>query len=398
MLFLHSKNEHFHTMINKFEHIRPYNETEAVEAIGKLLANQEFVKILYHFRDVIDMDTIVDEAKKSRSIHQFHLAFSKPVLNYFLDKTTTKIVYSGIENVRFPQPHIFIANHRDIVLDSSILQNYFFNTGFQATKTAIGDNLISGVPFLTEFARLNKTFLVLRSATLHEKINNLHLLSDYINYSLFTENESVWIAQRNGRTKDGFDSTQQGLIKMLAICSKEPPLNYLKKVNLTPVTISYEYEPCDKLKAKELALSEEGEYIKQPQEDFNSIKQGILDYKGEVHLAIGKPVIEELDAIPHFLNNNDKLFEVCKLIDQQIYQNYHLTKNNYIAFDYQKQSAQFSGFYTEEDKAKFLQYLQQQSIVEDVSPEKMIHYLLEIYANPVKTKFGYPIEKKEDTD
>jgi len=381
-------------MTDKFDYIRPYNETEAVEAVKRLFDNQEFIKMLQYFNDKVDVEVLIDKVKKSKSIHQFHVTFSKVILNYFLAKTTTKVVYSGIENLCFPQPHIFIANHRDIVLDSSILQNYFFEHGFHATKTAIGDNLISDGPFVIEFARLNKMFLVLRSSTVHEKINNLYLLSEYISHSLLAENESVWIAQRNGRTKNGYDVTQQGLIKMLTICSKEPPLDYLKKINLTPVTVSYEYEPCDKLKARELVLSENKEYIKRPDEDSNSIKQGILAQKGEVHLVIGKPLIEELDTIPHFYNNNDKISEVCKFVDQQIYKDYYLTKNNYIAFDYQEQSVQFSGFYTDKDKDKFLQYLKQQSVTEDVPFEKMFHYLLEIYANPVRTKLGYSCKEQ----
>lgn len=376
--------------MDKFENIRPYNDAEAVQAIQRLFNNQDFIKSLSFLKDQIDVPGLVNIALECKSILEFQMRFSGQVFKYFLQKSSTGIHYSGLENIDPQKAYLFIANHRDIVLDSSSLQNYFFENNVRGTKTAIGDNLVTA-PVFVELARINNMLLVLRSSTIHDKIANLHQLSEYIHHSLFEENESVWIAQRSGRTKDGYDVTQQGLIKMLSMANRKNPMECLKSIQLTPVTISYEYESCDQLKAREMALSEDGNYVKKSGEDFKSIVQGVLGYKGEIRLKIGTPIIEAIDQIDKSLNSNDQLFAVTKLVDQQIYANYHLFKTNYIAFDYQEQSTEFSNYYTEKEKDDFLIYLRKQSIVDDVSEEKMLHYLLLIYSNPVRTKFGKPI-------
>lgn len=168
----------------------------------------------------------------------------------------------------------------------------------------------------------------------------------------------------------------------------------LKELRLTPVTISYEFESCDQLKAREMALSENGEYIKKPGEDFKSIVQGVLGYKGEIRLHIGTPIIDEIDSIDKTLKANDQLNEVTKLVDQQIHANFYLYKNNYVAYDFQEQSTEFESFYSQQDKEKFLKYLKEKSIIDDVNAEKMMHHLLQIYANPVRSKYGKPIKEK----
>ena len=376
--------------MDKFENIRPYKDAEAVQAIHRLFNNQDFIKSLSFLKDQFDISELVKTALECKSILEFQMRFSGQVFNYFIQKSSTGIHYSGLENIKPEKAHLFIANHRDIVLDSSSLQNYFFENNLRGTKTAIGDNLVTN-PVFVELARINNMLLVLRSSTIHDKIANLHLLSEYIHHSIFEENESVWIAQRSGRTKDGYDVTQQGLIKMLSMANRKDPMEALKSIQLTPVTISYEYESCDQLKAREMALSENGDYVKKSGEDFKSIVQGVLGYKGEIRLHIGNPIIDEINQIDPSLNTNDQLFAVAKLVDQQIYADYHLFKTNYIAFDYQEQRQEFSSLYSEQEKDNFLNYLKKQSVVEDVSEEKMLHYLLLIYSNPVRTKYGKPI-------
>lgn len=377
-------------MIEKFDDIRPYTDAEAVSAIGKLFGNQEFINSLSFLKDQFDIQELVTIAKNCQSIFEFQNQFSSRIYKYFIQKSTSGVYFSGIENIEPNTPYLFIANHRDIVLDSSSLQSYFFENNLKGTKTAIGDNLMTS-PVFVELARINNMLLVVRSASIHDKIANLHLLSEYIHHSIFEEQESVWIAQRSGRTKDGFDKTQQGLIKMLSMAKKRAPLECLKSLRITPVTISYEYESCDQMKARELALSENGEYLKKPGEDFQSIIQGVLGFKGEIRMHIGTPIIDEIDQIDRTLNINDQLYEVTKLVDQQIYKDYYLYKNNYIAYDFQEQTHEFQSYYSEQDKEKFLKYLDEKSVVEDVSKEKMICYLLQIYANPVRSKYGKQI-------
>jgi hypothetical protein len=194
----------------------------------------------------------------------------------------------------------------------------------------------------------------------------------------------VWIAQRDGRTKDGNDYTKQGLLKMVSMGRDEDLIEKIKRMNIVPMSISYEYEPCDQLKAREMALSENGQhYEKRPGEDFESIKQGIFDQKGQVTLVLGTPLHDELDEVPEELNNNDKLYYICKLIDKQIYANYKLYANNYIAHDLMCGNSDYAEFYTEEQKQKFEQYLQRKAVVRDVPKEKMMEYLLRIYGTPV---------------
>ena len=249
---------------------------------------------------------------------------------------------------------------------------------------------------LGDVARLNKMFLVKRSGSLREKLADYKHLSAYIQYSIFEEKESVWIAQRDGRTKDGFDYTKQGLVKMVSMGHDKDLIETLRRLQIVPLTISYEYEPCDALKARELALSENGQhYQKYPGEDFDSIKHGIFDQKGRVSLIIGTPIDRELDEIPEDINNNDKLYHVCQLIDHQIYQNYKLYPNNYIANDVINQSERYHQFYTEEEKEQFMEYLHRKAKVRDVSEEKMMHYLLQIYSTPVDTHYDKPINRKQ---
>jgi len=365
-----------------FENIRPYSEQETMVAVKKLFINQNFIQQLSIFQDQININEWVKEVLSCQTQFQFHLTFAYKVFLYYIKRSCTNIHYSGIENINPQKQYLFIGNHRDIILDSALMQIYNFENGKEATLSAIGDNLIANQLFV-ELARVHKMFLVLRSGTLKEKISNTHLLSSYIYHSIFHENESVWISQGNGRTKDGNDKTQQGLMKMLTLASSQNPIQTLLQMNITPVTVSYQYEPCAQMKARELALSENTPYIKQTGEDTQSIIEGITGNKGEIHLVIGKPLQEEFDTIPSELSLNEKLALLCNLIDRQIYQNYYLFPQNFIAFDIQNHSEKFITQYSKTEKKSFIEYLNEKSKVSDVSQEKMMKYLLDIYANPV---------------
>ena len=385
-------------MTDKFDEIRHFNLREAILVRREIFADETFRKAV----DFLNMGVTVDELKEECKSYESHYAFQKAVpgrfLNYYSGKTTSKVTYSGLENLEPDKAYLFIANHRDIIMDSAYLQMYFFNNDVNTSKIAIGDNLVTS-PLLLNIAKLNKMFIVKRGGSIREKLMNSKLLSEYIHYSMAEEKESVWIAQRNGRTKDGFDKTQQGLVKMLTFYDESrDTLEVLKEMHITPVTISYQYEPCDQLKARELALSEKGKYVKQPGEDFNSVKQGIFGWKGEVNLVIGTPIDDQLDTISTEARKNDKLNEVCKIIDRQIYANYHLFPFNYIAYDLAEHCQEFASFYTPEQRTDFLQYIEKQSIVSDVDQGKMKDYLVQIYANPVKTHYGKELAHNEEND
>lgn len=376
-------------MEDPFLSIRHYNEREVRFAWKYLIENDEFRSALKLVAPDKPIEFFEEKFQNFQSTSDFQLEISKIFVEACIKKSISKLTFRGVENVG-DQPCIFIGNHRDIVLDTALLQYYFFTNGRNSSKIAFGDNLIAS-PLLDIIAKCNKLFIVKRGGTIREKLNNSKILSDYIHHSLFTEKESVWIAQRNGRTKNGIDRTQQGLLKMFTECRPvAESLSLLKSMNIVPVSISYQYESCDQLKARELAISEQGPYVKQPGEDVASMKQGIFGFKGEVTLTIGTPIVDEIDAISTDLKPNDQIYEVCKLINQQIYQNYYLYHTNFIACDLLDRNQRFADKYTEEQKQDFLQYIDKQSIVKDVPKEKMMDYLLQIYANPVKSAYKIP--------
>lgn len=385
-------------MTDKFESIRHFNKREAIVVRREIFADPAFA----HALEKLNMGVTVEDFKEQCKSFQTHYDFQKAVpgrfLKFYSDKTATQVTYQGLENLDQNKAYLFIANHRDIIMDSAYLQMYFFDNDVNTSKIAIGDNLVS-TPLLLNIAKLNKMFLVKRSASLREKLINSKELSEYIHYSMTEEHESVWIAQRNGRTKDGIDMTQQGLVKMLTYYDdSRDVLDILKEMHIVPLTVSYEYEPCDNLKARELALSEHEKYVKKPGEDFHSVCQGIFGFKGKVNFVIGKAIDDEIAKIPVDWRKNDKLTAVCKIIDEQIYANYKLYETNYIAYDYVENGREFAQFYTEEQKEKFLQYIDKQSITEDVDKQKMKDYLLQIYANPVRTHYGKNLINKEGND
>ncbi|MCQ2284124.1 MAG: 1-acyl-sn-glycerol-3-phosphate acyltransferase [Bacteroidales bacterium] len=380
--------------MDNFDDIRPYSEDEAPAAYFKLMEDKRFQDAIVKCLPNYTVDDLRAEFPNFHCIDDVQASFIRRWMDVFTEQFTTGYTLSGIENIDPKQAYIYISNHRDITFDPAMLEFYFFKEKRKTSKIAIGDNLIA-TPVLGEVARLNKMFLVKRSGSLREKLMNFKHMSEYIQHCLFDEKESVWIAQRDGRTKDGFDFTKQGLVKMISMGHDKDLIATLKRMNITPMAISYEYEPCDQQKAREMALSEDGPYQKRPGEDFDSIKHGIFDQKGHVTLVLGKPLHEELDAIPTDINNNDKLFHVCHLIDRQIYQNYKLYPNNYIANDLMHQSDKYAGFYTPEEKEKFEQYLQRRSVVQDVPKEKMMDYLLKIYGTPVDNHYEKPINRRQ---
>ena len=366
-----------------FDDIRPYYESEFREAYYKLMDDPRFQDAVAKFLPNYTVEDLRRDFPKFQCIDDVQADFIRRWIELFVKQFTSGCQMSGIEHTDPNQAYLYISNHRDITFDPAMLQYYFFLEHRKTSKIAVGDNLTK-TPLIGEVGKLNKMILVIRSGSLREKLANSQRLSAYIQHSLFEEKESVWIAQRDGRTKDGNDYTKQGLLKMVSMGRDEDIIQKIKRMNIVPMSISYEYEPCAELKAREMALSENGQhYEKRPGEDFESIKQGIFDPKGQVTLVLGTPLHDELDEVPADLNNNDKLYYICKLIDKQIYANYKLYANNYIAYDLMCGNQDYAEFYTEAQKQKFEQYLQRKAEVRDVPKEKMMEYLLRIYGTPV---------------
>lgn len=351
-------------------------------AIQDIFQKEEFVNALTLFEPYISMQKVREEYLSYRSTYDFQLGVAKGFVDYFIHQTTAGVSLKGLENIQKDKAYLFVGNHRDIVFDTALLQYYFMVNRYATSRIAIGDNLLSH-PLLEIIGKINKMITVNRSLSLREKLANYKQMSEYIYYSIHQELQSIWIAQRNGRTKDGIDQTQQGLVKMFSMYHAKSPREALAQLHIVPVTVSYEYEPCDKLKARELALSENGVYEKTEGEDFESIKQGLFGQKGKVILTIGTPLDREISEITE--TDPKKIIEqVCLLIDSQIFKNYHLFASNYIAADYIESSTQHARHYSTTEKASFLNYIEKQSAIQDVPIDKMKNYLLHIYANPVK--------------
>lgn len=369
-----------------FEDIRPYTNLEFKAAYLRLLEYRGFQEAMAMFLPDYPISQFQQDLGNFNTVEEVQRDLDKRFVDVFIAQSSKGATLSGIENINEDEAYMFIGNHRDITFDPALLEYYFFVEKRNTSRIAVGDNLYS-TPLLNEIAKLNKMVKVKRTGTMREKLENSYTLAAYIQQSLFEEKESVWIAQRDGRTKDGNDYTKHGLVKMITLGNDKNLMETIRRMKITPVTVSYEFEPCDKLKARELAISEHSVYHKQPGEDFNSIKQGIFGQKGRMSLTIGKPIVRELDDIPEELSNNDKINEVCKLIDKQIYTNYTLYSTNYIAHDLLHQDEAYREHYSDTEKTPFEQYLQQNSQIPDVPEEKMRENLLKIYATPVDNHY-----------
>ena len=367
-----------------FSDIRPYSDNELPEVVDRLLKNPSYFTLMRYLYPYKTKEEIDAETLACQSIAEFQRKIAYPSMKKVLNQTASEITFSGLENIYPNKNYLFISNHRDIILDSAILNVLLIENDFPTLETAIGNNLLRE-PIIEDLTRLNKNFVVVRNSSKKEFYENSLKLSGYIHYAVREKGVSVWIAQKEGRTKDGMDKTQPGLLKMLVMkCGKEFS-TCLKNLHIVPVAISYEYDPCDVLKIPELlAIQREEKYEKQPNEDFRSIITGLVGNKGRVHLSIGKPLDESVEALEQFSSLNDKVKELGLLIDKRIYGQYKLWPSNYIAADLLDESEdKFSAYYTSEEKETFIRRLEKQLKQLPGYDGAQKELLLKMYANPV---------------
>ena len=368
-----------------FVEIRPYTTEEIPYAINRMLMSPSFVSSLTNFIDNENPTVLVRRMRKMKTISDLQREIYAPMVHTFEQRSMEGLTFGGFDKVDMHKPHLLIANHRDIVMDSAILQGYLIDHNLPATRSGIGDNLLTS-PIMTDIAKTNNMFTVFRSHDTRTMLANSRLLSEYIRQSITKDKISVWISQRNGRTKDGLDKTQQGVLKMLYSSKRPHVIESLKELDIIPLTVSYEYEPCDQMKARELLLTKQNKYyVKDPEEDYHSITKGIFSYKGRVHMQLGKPINTLLDENMVFPSDNDALQYVCDVIDKEIYRSYRLWETNYMAYDILHNSNRFAEEYEEEEKKAFIKYLRKQANIADANYAKMKQQLLSIYANPVES-------------
>ncbi len=383
--------ENLNAMENQHDYIRPYHDNEVNDAMNQIISNDNFVLFLKRFIfEKENIDEEIEDLKKISSVFEFQQKISQKFVKKVIDKTISEFKIIGIDGLQKDKGYLHITNHRDIVLDSALLQLSFFNKGFNTAQSAIGNNLVIS-DLLLKIAKLNKMFLVIRDGSVRELIENSHVLSSHISNSI-AENKSVWIAQRNGRTKDGIDTTQQGLLKMFTLSEEGSIVDKIYKLNIAPAAVSYEYESCDFLKARESVISENGKYDKQPGEDLLSIETGLKQFKGKVNIVFGETLNDSYDEWKNLTgNDNDILKYFATKIDALIMKSYVLYPNNFIATDLISNSEKYIKYYSNEQKVSFVTYCQQNIDKFELDKDKFKEKFLGIYANPVfqKEKFGY---------
>jgi 1-acyl-sn-glycerol-3-phosphate acyltransferase len=329
-----------------------------------------------------------EQLLKTHSIRDFQCNFIYQSVQKVLSKSSDGLSTSGFEKLEKNTSYLFISNHRDIILDTSLLNAALFEHGLVMTASAIGDNLVKK-SFLLTLSKLNRNFLVQRGLPPRELLQSSKLMSEYIGQLLLRENRSVWIAQREGRTKDGNDATHTGVLKMLAMGSDEENLmHYFKKLKVVPVSISYEYDPTDALKMPQLMAEANNEiYIKEKNEDFMTLLSGIMGQKKRIHIHIGDVLNTELDQIALENDNNNKQIQaLAQAIDDSILTTYKLWPTNYIAYDIINKTNTYESFYTENEKKLFEKRL---DIKIDQTNPIALEGFLNMYANPVVNKMKY---------
>lgn len=372
--------------MENFDDIRPYNEIEAAEAIKRLATNEYFPIVINTVFPNIDVEEYRKEFLSYKSVYDFQDGFMCNAIKSIIEKTSSGLTYTGLENVDKNTNYMLVSNHRDIALDATLLDYIFHNQGLGTFEITFGSNLMQG-DFVIDFGKINKMFKISRGGNARDFYRDSMHVSKYMRHVITEKKQSVWIAQRNGRTKDGDDKTELGVLKMFSLSSEKPFVENLKEINILPISISYEYEPCDFLKTMEIYVSSYQKYIKEKDEDLRSIITGIMQPKGKINIAITKPITEkELEYCDTFEKNN-KFVHLGKIMDHRILSNYKLYKTNYIAHDILNKSYKYEDLYSSEDKAQFIDYmkngLSKLSCKETGEIEELENIFLRIYANPV---------------
>lgn len=375
-----------HMIPAEYDDIRPYMPEELPQVFEELIADPEFqVAMGYAFKE-IPFEHIAAAMRASKSNLEFQKALVYPFLKGVIKKLSSGLTVS-YDNKESMARSLCISNHRDIIMDSAFLCIVFVETVGNTVEIAIGDNLLIR-PWIKKLVRVNRSFIVQRSASIREMLVSSKRLSSYMHYTITEREQPIWLAQREGRAKDSNDRTQEGLIKMLSMYSGDDIIDALKVLNIAPTTISYEYDPCDYLKAKEFQQKRDNpEWKKAPQDDLINMKTGMFGYKGGIHYHIAGCINDEIDAIDRSLGKNEKTAAVARIIDRHIHSNYRFWAINYYFYELLTGDTRFADRYTAEDKAKLDAYLAGQVQKIDL-PERDDEFcrtrILEMYANPVR--------------
>lgn len=373
----------------RFDEIRSFYDKEVPDVVARLLSNPGFCDIMNALFPESRLAEQREVMRKATSIDTFQRQVIYPIVRNLADKTTSSLELSGFKYLDKSQSYTYISNHRDIILDSAFLDILLIEKGLDTFEIAIGDNLLS-YPWIKDIVRLNRSFIVKRDLSVRQQLIASMELSAYIHHTLHENNQSIWIAQREGRAKDSDDRTQESVLKMLNLGGTGSVLDNLASLQIVPVSISYEYDPCDYLKAKEMQQKrDDPDYRKTKADDLLNMQTGIKGFKGRVFYKVTPCISSELLEKDAGMHKNELFEHVAKLIDHRIHTNYHLYPGNYVAADMLDGLDIFSKCYSAKEKNAFVDYLEKQLEKIDL-PGKDEDFLrkrmLEMYANPLKNK------------
>lgn len=372
----------------EFKDMRPYEPEELAAAYDELLADPTFRAVVGMVMPQIPAEALAPMMHGCKTILEFQYTFIRPLLDGVIKKCTTGLTndFGSLDLCKEKENYTYISNHRDIVLDSGLLDMVLFvEKGLNTVEIAIGDNLLI-YPWIKTLVRLNRSFIVTRKGGIREILQSSMRLSAYMHYVIAEKRAPIWIAQREGRSKDSTDHTQESLLKMFAMGGEGTPAQRLMSLNLAPLSISYEYDPCDWLKAMEFQLKRDNpEYKKSQADDLTNMKTGIFGYKGRVHYQVAECMNDFIAALPADMPKNDFFATVAQEIDRRIYTNYRLYPGNFVAIDLLQGGNAYADRYTAEERATFETYLagQLKKIEMPGKDEEFLRTkILEMYANP----------------
>lgn len=373
--------------LKDFDDIRPYSDEELYSALNRLVLNEQFCSFAEKAIGAENLNKIKQCYDRIPTIQEFQVLAINPFLDMILNRLSTSFESQGVEQSLSDNGCTYISNHRDIVIDVALLDKILLDHKRQTVEIGIGNNLLI-YPWIEDLVRINRAFIVRRDGKGRELLFHSKHMSDYIHYTITQQHHSIWIAQRQGRAKDSDDRTQESLIKMLAMGSDKPFTESLKEINLRPLTISYEYDPCDYLKAQEFQQHRDNPDFKKSQaDDLINMQVGIMGFKGQIYYHCSDNLNSQIDEIAATESNrNQQAVLIAQAIDKQIHAHYRIYPINYIALDMMSSQNRFADKYTSDEYTQFKQYIAHQ--LEKIQlPNKdeqcLTEYILKIYANPL---------------
>lgn len=381
--------------LNEFTDISPYTDVEAVEALGKLADHPAVVEVSKAIFPDKEPEFLRKILKSVKSIDEFQILVMNKAVEWVLSTTAHNFSYDGIGNLKkINGKFLAMSNHRDIILDPAITQVVLYRNAIPMTEIAVGSNLLTN-KYIEYLIRSNRMIKVIRGINARQLYLSSQVLSKYIRECITSGRSSIWIAQREGRAKDGIDTTEQGLLKMLDMSGTADFTTNFEELNIVPLSISYEYEPCDILKARERLISRTQKYVKGSREDLISIMTGIEQQKGNIHLNIGSPLTHDEIEAASCCNKNDRYQAIRHAVDVRIIEGYKLWKTNYIGYDMVNHTFKYRDKYTPEDVAQFTDYVEHQldKVEKSLCRADLRDIFLRIYANPVVSLENLLIER-----